>query len=175
MPDSDYFIRKLEATDIVQSFKAGHKSFVPLKTFLKKQAKQFQQSNLAQTYVAVTGDKIVIAYITLICSEVDLKDGYKLSDCENANNYEFLPAVKIARLAVDSRYRKNGIGVNLLEYAVAIIKDKIAENVGCRFIVTDAKVEAIGFYKIQGFILLDSKDSKINEHHLMFLDLSSLK
>ena len=60
MPDSDYFIRKLEATDAVQSFKAGHQSFVPLKTFLKKQAKQFQRSNLAQTYVAVTNDKVVI-------------------------------------------------------------------------------------------------------------------
>ena len=175
MPDSDYFIRKLESTDSVQSFKAGHESFVPLKTFLKKQAKQFQQSNLAQTYVAVTADRLVIGYITLICSEIDLKDAYELSDCANANNYEFLPAVKIARLAVDSRYRSNGIGINLLEYAVAMIKDKIAENVGCRFVVTDAKVEAIGFYKSQGFIFLDSDSHKTTEHHLMFLDVSSLK
>ena len=175
MPDSNYFIRKLESTDSVQSFKAGNQAFVPLKTFLKKQAKQFQKSNLAQTYVAVTSDKIVIGYITLICSEIDLKDGYELSDCATANNYEFLPAVKIARLAVDSRFRKNGIGVNLLEYAVAIIKDKIAENVGCRFIVTDAKTEAIGFYKNQGFTFLDSEGNETIEHHLMFLDLTALR
>ncbi|MCF6252421.1 MAG: GNAT family N-acetyltransferase [Methylococcaceae bacterium] len=175
MPDSSYFIRKLESTDSVQRFKAGKESFVPLKTFLKKQAKQFQQSNLAQTYVAVTSEKIVIGYITLTCSEIDLKEGYELSDCITANNYEFLPAVKIARLAVDSRYRKNGIGVNLLEYAVAIIKDKVAENVGCRFVVTDAKTEAIGFYKNQGFTLLDSEDNGTIEHHLMFLDLTALR
>ena len=175
MPDSGYFIRKLEVTDAVQSFKAGHETFLPLKTFLKKQAKQFQQSNLAQTYVAVTGDNVVIGYITLICSEIDLKDGYELSDCASANNYEFLPAVKIARLAVDSRYRKNGIGVNLLEYAIAVIKDKVAENVGCRFVVTDAKTEAIGFYNNQGFTLLDTESNETIEHYLMFLDLTALK
>ncbi len=175
MPDSGYFVRKLETTDSIQSFKTGNQSFLPLKTFLKKQAKQFQQSNLAQTYVAVTSDKVVIGYITLTCSEIDLKDGYELSDCTSANNYEFLPAVKIARLAVDSRYRKNGIGINLLEYAVAIIKDKVAENVGCRFIVTDAKTEAIDFYKNQGFTLLNSEDNQTIEHHLMFMDLTPLK
>ncbi len=63
MPDSGYFVRKLETTDSIQSFKTGNQSFLPLKTFLKKQAKQFQQSNLAQTYVVVTSDKVVIGYI----------------------------------------------------------------------------------------------------------------
>ncbi|MDD2723434.1 MAG: hypothetical protein PHH59_05330 [Methylovulum sp.] len=48
MPDSGYTIRKLEASDTVQNFKTGNPSFLPLKTFLQKQAKQFQQSSVAQ-------------------------------------------------------------------------------------------------------------------------------
>jgi len=101
---------------------------LPLKTFLQKQAKQFQQSSIAQPYVAVTGDKTIIGFVTLTCSEIDLQNGYDLTDCSYANNYEFLPAVKIARLAVDNRYRGGGIGSTLISYSIALIRDKIAED-----------------------------------------------
>ncbi|NOS88926.1 MAG: GNAT family N-acetyltransferase [Methylococcaceae bacterium] len=97
-----------------------------------------------------------------------------MSDCSHANYYEFLPAVKIARLAVDNRYRGSGIGSTLVDYAIALILDKIAENVGCRFVVTDAKSQAVSFYEKQGFVLLDSKGNQSTEHHLMFLDLVDL-
>jgi ribosomal protein S18 acetylase RimI-like enzyme len=175
MPESDYFIRKLEITDSVQRFKTGKESFLPLKTFLQKQAKHFQQSSIAQTYVAVTRDDAILGFITLTCSEIDLQNGYELADCSAANHYAFLPAVKIARLAVDSRFRHYGIGTTLVDYAIALIQDKIADNVGCRFVVTDAKIEAIEFYEKQGFILLDSEGNQHAEQRLMFLDLVSLQ
>jgi ribosomal protein S18 acetylase RimI-like enzyme len=174
MPNSDYYIRKLETSDTVQNFKVGDHLFLPLKTFLQKQAKQFQQSSIAQTYVAVTGNKTILGFITLTCSEIDLQNGYDLVDCNQANKYEFLPAVKIARLAVDSRYRTSGIGSTLVDYAIALIQDKISENVGCRFVVTDAKNEAVSFYERQGFFLLDSEGNQSAEHKLMFLDLVGL-
>jgi ribosomal protein S18 acetylase RimI-like enzyme len=63
--------------------------------------------------------------VTLTCSEIDLQNGYDLTDCSHANNYEFLPAVKIARLAVDSRYRNSGIGSTLVDYAVALVQDRV--------------------------------------------------
>ncbi|TAN66255.1 MAG: hypothetical protein EPN17_14380 [Methylobacter sp.] len=53
-------------------------------------------------------------------------------------------------------------------YAVALIQDRVAENVGCRFVVTDAKSEAVSFYEKQGFVLLDSDGNQSTEHHLMF-------
>lgn len=174
MPDSGYYIRKLEAFDSVQNFKTGNPSFLPLKTFLQKQAKQFQQSSIAQTYVAVMGDKNIIGFVTLTCSEINLQNGYELTDCSHANHYEFLPAVKIARLAVDSRYRSFGVGATLVDYAIALIRDRIAENVGCRFVVTDAKSEAVSFYEKQGFVLLDSESNRSTEHRLMFLDLIAI-
>jgi hypothetical protein len=43
--------RKLTASDNVQNFKSGNRTFLLLKTFLQKQAKHFQESNIAQTYV----------------------------------------------------------------------------------------------------------------------------
>jgi len=174
MADSGYYIRKLEAPDSVQNFKTGNPSFLPLKTFLQKQAKQFQQSSIAQTYVAVMGDKNIIGFVSLTCSEIDIQNGYELTDCSHANHYAFLPAVKIARLAVDSRYRSFGVGTTLIDYAIALIRDRIAENVGCRFVVTEAKSEAVRFYEKQGFVLLDSESNQSTEHRLMFLDLVTL-
>jgi ribosomal protein S18 acetylase RimI-like enzyme len=175
MPDSDFYIRKLEESDTVQNFKSGDQSFLPLKTFLQKQAKQFQLASIAQTYVAVNSDKNIIGFVTLTCSEIDLQNGYEISDCVQANNYAFLPAVKIARLAVDARYRSAGVGSTLVDYAIALILDRIAENVGCRFVVTDAKNEAVSFYQKQGFILLDSDGNQVTNHQLMFLDLLSFR
>ena len=107
MIESGFYIRKLEQTDNVQHFKLGNEGFLPLKTFLQKQAKTFQQSNVAQTYVALI-DAVIAGFITLTCSEIDLQENYDLSNCSHANNYEYLPAVKIARLAFDSRYRGKG-------------------------------------------------------------------
>lgn len=60
MPDADFYIRKLEDSDPVKDFKSGHSAFLPLKTFLQKQAKEFQQANIAQTYVALTGQTTII-------------------------------------------------------------------------------------------------------------------
>ncbi len=40
MLDSSFYIRKLKQTDNVQNFKLGNEAFLPLKTFLQKQAKR---------------------------------------------------------------------------------------------------------------------------------------
>lgn len=61
---TEYYIRKLTDSDNVQSFKVGHQAFLPLKTFLQKQAKQFQESRIAQTYVAVTEHNAIIGFVT---------------------------------------------------------------------------------------------------------------
>jgi ribosomal protein S18 acetylase RimI-like enzyme len=173
MVEPSFYIRKLEQTDNVQHFKLGSEAFLPLKTFLQKQAKTFQQSNVAQTYVALI-DGVIAGFITLTCSEIDLQENYDLSNCSHANNYEYLPAVKIARLAVDSRFRGKGIGSALVDFAIALIRDRVADSVGCRFVVTDAKIEAVEFYDKQGFTTLNSYKADVSDYHLMFLDLDIL-
>ena len=47
----------------------------------------------------------------------------------------------------------------------------MSENVGCRFVVTDAKSETVHFYEKQAFVLLDSEANQLAEHRMMFLGL----
>ncbi|MEQ5176764.1 hypothetical protein ACNARK_04120 [Proteus sp. DFP240708] len=115
----------------------------------------------------------ILGYITLTCSQVNLKE-YDLGDCVRASSYEFLPAVKIARLAVDSNNRTSGIGSMLFEYALLMSLDDIRPMVGCRFLITDAKKSAMEFYSKKGMELLDTEENKSADHPIMFIDLFTL-
>jgi len=167
-------------------FKSGGEQFQPLKTFLQQDALLFQDGCIAQTYVVIddnerTGKDVdpnsftykILGYITLTCSQVNLKD-YNLGDCARAERYEFLPAVKIARLAVDARARGLGIGGMLFGFALSMSLDDIRPMVGCRFLITDAKRDALDFYHKQGMELLDTEENQEAEHPIMFIDLFTL-
>jgi len=116
-----------------------------LNEFLKKYA--FQNQNkyyVGTTYVIVDDDNNVIAYITL--SGVSIKKAI----LKEKYPYEELPALLIARLAVDKRFQKKGLGKKLLIFAIKKAL-KQAEEVGCIGIVVDAKEEAISFYEKYDF------------------------
>ena len=58
------------------------------------------------------------------------------------------------------------------ELKIAKAKDLIAPNVGCRFLVVDAKQDAVAFYRDKmGFTLLGTVENNKNEHPVMFMDL----
>jgi len=180
----DYIIRSIKATDSVNSFKTGNSEFQPLKAFLKNEAVEFQRGMVAQTYVCILLEKRkkdidkqdygkVIGYLTLTCSELDITNGYDIEDCPYANKYGSLPAVKIARLAIDSRYRERGyrLGSRFIQLALEIATDDIYPTVGCRFLITDAKKSAVGFYIKEGFEQLDTPENLSIDSPIMFIDL----
>lgn len=164
-------IEQLCSTHKTNKFKLGHEAYRPLKTFIQRDALDFHVNGIARTYVLSGIDKSnpqapkplgIMAYITLICSQIDLRGAYEVEDCPGANKYDSLPALKIARLAVDARYQSqtgNGLklGTILVELAVTVAIEKIAKHAGCRFLVTDAKHQSIGFYKKRGFILFNEE------------------
>lgn len=174
----DYEIREVLPTDPVGRFKGGSEENQPLKAFLKNQAIDFHNSSVAKTYVAVStvdSSLNIHGFITLICSEIDIRNGYTVEDCPYARRYENLPAVKIARLATDARCRGKGVGKDLVSLAVAIAKEEIAAVVGCRFLITDSKQGAITFYQDQGFTMLDTEENRANATPIMFMDLNTLE
>lgn len=172
IPQSLLF-RPMMSGDIVTGLSLGDKSFQPLKTFLRKSALDFHLSDVAKTYVLVEdiSPSKVWGYITIVCSEITLGEGYSLEDCPRANQYKTFAAIKIARLAVDRRLRGQGYGRQMVKWCISLVKDNIVPIVGCRFLIVDSKSNAISFYEKIGFTVLDTPENKQHKKPLMFLDL----
>ncbi|ROM80523.1 hypothetical protein BK652_17860 [Pseudomonas brassicacearum] len=180
----DYFIEKLHSEHQTSRFSMGPDADLrPLKSFIQRNALDFQTSNVAVTYAAIVppdpndpqARKRVIAYVTLTCSEIDLDGAYPLEDCEAANRYQSISALKVARLATHSSYAGHQIGKTLMEFAIALAVHQVAQFVGCRFLVTDSKANSVAFYQNKlGFTLLDTEENRNREHPVMFLDLNKL-
>jgi GNAT superfamily N-acetyltransferase len=137
-------LRPIQPGDKVTGLSLGDQRFTPLKTFLQKQAKEYSNQLLAKSYGVFQNGKI-LGYITLVCGEIASEDDVGLADVGNAEyRYKHYPAVKIARLAMDRRYRGSGLGKNLVDFALGMAKRDISTIIGCRFVVVDAKRESVG-------------------------------
>ena len=108
-----------------------------------------QQENFSVTYIGFIGGKPA-AFLSLVAA------AYKTASIDKTEigryNYRSVPAIKIARLAVDNTFKGKGCGRVLVEYAFYIAK-KVRQMVGCRLVVTDALPERIGWYEGFGFKL----------------------
>jgi GNAT superfamily N-acetyltransferase len=97
--------------------------------------------------VAVEGGKI-LGFVTVAAAEVEIA-GLPISRRKGLPSYP-LPALRIARLAVDSRAQGRGVGAELLKQALMLAK-RTAEAVGCVGVLVDAKPGAVAFYERYGF------------------------
>lgn len=169
----DFRLRPIVSTDTFGKLKSGDEAFAPLKVFAKTRALKYEGANLARTYVIYDAvESRVAAYITLVCSEVASK--MTLGEQEPEFPYPHYPAVKIARLLVDSRYRdenSRGFGTTLVEFAIGIARSEICPAIGCRFVVVDAKKKSVKFYEKRGFTMLDTETNRASAEPVMFLDL----
>jgi len=171
-------LRLIKPGDRVAGFSCGDAAALPLKTFLQKQAVGYQKQNLARTYAVFDGDNgnRIAAYVTLVCGEIVLEsDGVRPAH-EDGITYRFshYPAVKIARLAVDSRYRGRGLGATLVDFSLGVAKDTVSSAVGCRFLVVDSKKSAVDFYMKRGFTLIDTDENRRRDEPILFVDLMKL-
>lgn len=171
--DGDLEFRLIEPGDRVTGLSVGHADFSPLRKFIQKDAKTFHVQNLARTYglFQPQGDGSLAhikGYLTLVCGEVSTSGAGAVAP---AYKYPHFPAIKIARLIVDSALRGKRLGEQMVDFAVGTAKDVICPAVGCRFVVVDAKKQSIGFYEKCGFTLLDTDDNRSRQSPVMFLDL----
>ena len=122
-------LRLLESGDRVTGLSIGDKEFLPLKTFLQKHAKAFQQQSLARTYVVVdpARNSKIVAFITLISGEVQTDKEHALIDGDLGYTYTAYPAIKVARLAVVSNYRRSAIGRTLIDFALGTSNREFAQ------------------------------------------------
>lgn len=170
-------IKRLELphVDQVSKFRLLNAEDQPLQRFIRRDAHKSANAMLTQTYVAKReNDARVCGYVTLMCAEVALEEAYSIQDKVGADRYRFQPAVRIARLGVDQTCQRSGIGRLLVETAIGVVQTFIQPNVGCRFVVLDAKSKSVSFYESLGFRLLDTPRNRSEPTPVMFLDLQNL-
>ena len=89
---------------------------------------------ISRTSLCFWKDELV-GFFTLIADTIEAK-----AVIDGLEHYEYLkyPGVKIARLAVDSRFERRGIGTYLLLAAIGKTLS-VCESIGCRYIFVDSK------------------------------------
>jgi len=87
-----------------------------------------------------------------------------------------LPVLRLARLGVDQRVRRQGIGRQLLR-AVLLLAREMADRVGCVGVLVDAKPQAVEFYRQYGFARLEVVEGLLGDRPPpvpMFLPIGSI-
>jgi predicted N-acetyltransferase YhbS len=136
-----------------------------LDDWLKTQAGQQERSNNTRTFLAVDGSKVIGYYATTT---------YRLGLDEVAEMYGVgkrtypIPAVLLARLAVDTTFQGCGIGPRLLLHALSQIAEA-SRHVGFEVVVVHAiDRDAVTFYAQRGF-------TQFEDHELhLFMPVKNL-
>src|SRR5262249_15493801 len=128
-------IRRLEEHDEVDNFDCGDES---LNRYLQRHAWTNQAKNsIGVTYVAAdeAAPKVVLGYFTVAPASAP-RQRFPKKYVRGLRPYD-LPLILLARLAVDRRFAGRGLGHALISEAFRVSL-RVADEVGCRCIVTDA-------------------------------------
>jgi len=151
-------IRKLSPRDETDSFDCGSSE---LNLFLQRYALISQKANSAQTYVSCAG-KAVAGYYSLCVGSVEPEDAPQRTTKGLARHP--VPVMLLARLAVDFRHQRRGLGKALLKDAV-LRTLQVADIVGIRALLAHAKDEAArGWY-----LSFDFEPSPTDPYHVFLL------
>ena len=127
-------IEALDTRHDRRSFSCGDSE---LDGYLKRFARQHAAAKVSRTYVAANGATI-LGYYSLAMSAIrkdQLPDAYQ----SRFPNYP-LPVARLARLAVDQRFQRQGLGELLLADALSRCL-RLSEEIGMVGVVVDAKHE----------------------------------
>jgi len=121
-----------------------------LRDFLVNDALKYVKQGLARVYLGWQGIHLV-GFFSLSCGLVRYEELSKEVKADTGldatNSARTAPVILLGRLAVDERFRGQGIGMWLFDQAITIARFLIAPHVGCRFLLIDAKYERIGWYE----------------------------
>lgn len=139
-------VEKLRADHPVEGFDCGREE---LNRYLLRYAWQNQRSGAAQTYVGIAGEA-VIGYHTLAAGHVTQEEAPERLTQGLARHP--VPIMLLARLAVDKRWHRQGVGKALLKDAM-LRTLQAADIAGIRAFAVHAKDdEARQFYQKFDFI-----------------------
>lgn len=172
MANGDLKVRRLEPTDDRSEFRSGN---VDLDRFFLRYAGQNKfRHHIGTTYIAVDASGQIFGFATVSASEI-APEALHPAKRKRLPKYP-IPALRLARLAVDERATGRGIGSALLR-SILVLAQQMAEDVGCAGVLVDAKSDAVAFYEKLGFLSLEARAGELGDRpptHLMFLELAQV-
>ena len=140
-----YVFEKLTKAHDRRDFDCG----VPaLNQYLQRAARQNQDKDVGRTYVLVeSGQAQVWGYYTLSSTAIDFEE---YPESAGLPRYP-IPAILLARLAVDQRRRGSGLGRDLLLHALGVARRSSEEVAAAAVIVEAVDETAQAFYQKYGF------------------------
>lgn len=142
---SDYVSERLTSRHRLEQFDSGQPE---LDRWLRESAAHADANNTGRTFVWHAGDQVVVAYYTLAGTLIARQE---LPRKVGRGSPDVIPAVLLARLALDRSLHGQGLGGELLWDALS----RVAQAnllVATRFVVVDAiDASASGFYQRFGF------------------------
>lgn len=164
-------VRRLRPDDDRSTFESGD---ADLDRFFRRFAGQNQFKHyIGTTYVAEEGSKI-LGFLTVSPAQIEILE-LPLAKQGRLPRYP-LPALRIARLAVDRSAQRRGIGLALMKAAFVLART-MAADLGCIGILVDAKPQAVPFYERYGFTLLDVIRGRLEDRPEpvpMFLEVGAI-
>jgi GNAT superfamily N-acetyltransferase len=135
----------LRSAHVTADFRNGHASLVE---WLQRRALSNEDKRASRTFVVCVG-RAVVGYYALAAGSISPTD---LPGSFRRNMPSPIPAIILARLAVDSHHQGRGLGKDLLRDAVARSLF-IADSIGARVLLCHAvDIEARRFYLSCGFV-----------------------
>ncbi len=153
-------IEKLSEKNLNASFSVD-KKFAEYKDFLYSDALSYQSLFISQTFLLLEKEtRNIIAYISFVADTVALNPREKKKAGLQEIPFLFLPALKIAKLAVSdwSVDKYKHIGSYLIRFACAKAFKTNENFMACRLVSVDADIEhnpdVLKFYEKNGFSAL---------------------
>lgn len=137
-----------------------------LNEFLKNDALKDQEEMINKTYLSFWKNSFV-GYFSILADTIEV---HAIDENDGIQGYPYhkYPSIKIARLAVDRKFERKGVGGFLVLAAIGLAMS-VSEIIGCRYVTVDSKPESINFYEKVGFKIVEKY--KCNEFPKMYLDL----
>jgi len=123
-----------------------------LTDYLRTRARQDVERDLASCWVlCASGNPTIIGYYTLTATAVDVSS-LPPELAKKSGRYRVVGAALLGRLAVDSRYARQGLGSHLLLNALRRVLRTTGSGIGMKAVIVDALHErAASFYEKFGF------------------------
>ncbi len=137
-----------------------------LNDFLKTDSLEDQENLISRTYLCCW-KKSIIGYFSVVADTIEVQ---AIDEHDGIEGYPYrkYPSIKIARLAVDRKFERKGIGRFLVLAAIGLAMS-VTEIIGCRYLTVDSKHESLSFYEKLGFKIVERY--RQSEFSKMYLDM----